>query len=135
MVLKAAKIQEQDLDTVYRELSKRGIEYRTVGDAVTKFIDLGLSGKLRNHSEEATPHPSGNGEGSDQPSETPVEEGKQEKEETVTGTGPETGEKKEPGFVPMGPEILKGLKIDLEREASNMHVCRIKRLFRRQCEF
>ena len=66
------------------------------------------------------PAPSGNGEGSNQKLETPVEEGKQEKEQTVTGTGPETGEKKEPGFVPMGPEIIKGLKIDLEREASNI---------------
>ena len=34
------------MDTIQRELSKRGIEYRTVGDAVTKFIDLGLTGKL-----------------------------------------------------------------------------------------
>lgn len=106
MVLKGVKIQEQDWDTVYRELSKRGIEYRTVGDAVTKFIDLGLGGKLRNHSEEDTPHPSGNGEGSNQKLETPVEEGKQGKEQTVTGAGPETGEKKKPGDAYFKVELI-----------------------------
>lgn len=116
MVLKGVKIQEQDWDTIERELNKRGIEYRTVGDAVTKFVELGLSGKLGNHPEEQTPHPPGPGEEGYEEPETPVEEGEQKKE--GTGTGPETGKKKEPGVVPMGPEILKGLKIDLEREAS-----------------
>lgn len=118
MVLKGIKIQEQDLDTIYRELSKRGIEYRTVGDAFTKFIDLGLSGKLGNHPGEETPHPPGPGEEGYEELETPLEGGPQENAETVTEPDPDPGKKKEPGVVPMGPEILKGLKIDLEREAS-----------------
>gem|GEM_PF-7009770 len=120
--MKGVKIQEKDWDTIERELNQRGIEYRTVGDAVTKFIDLGLSGKLSTHPEKETPHPpapSGNGEESNENLETsPLEGGPQENEETATETGPETDEKKDPGVVPMGREILKGLKIDLEREAS-----------------
>lgn len=120
--MKGVKIQESDWDTIERELSKRGIEYRTVGDAFTKFIDLSLSGKLGNHPGEETPHPpgpSGDGkESTENPETSPLEGGPQENEETATETVPEPGEKKERGVVPMGRKILQGLKIDLEREAS-----------------
>lgn len=118
MVLKGIKIQEQDLDTIYRELSKRGIEYRTVGDAFTKFIDLGLSGKLGNHPGAETSHPPAPGEDGHEELETHEEEGEEKKEVPGAEPDPDPSKKKEPGVVPMGPEILKGLKIDLEREAS-----------------
>lgn len=127
--MKGVKIQEQDWDTIERELSKRGIEYRTVGDAVTKFIELGLSGKLGNHPGEETPHPPAPGKDGHEEPETPLEGGPQEEEQTVTETGPEPGEKKKRRFVPMGQKILEGLEINLEREASNIANNSVIRLY------
>ena len=118
MVLKAVKVQEEDYEIIMRELNKRGIEYRSIGDAFTKFINLSLEGKLA----EDTPHPS---EQPQQPEQESPGEGEQKVTEPATGTG-NGGEL---GVVAMDPEILKGLKIDLEREASNIANNSIIRLY------
>lgn len=117
MVLKAVKVQEDDYEIIMRELSKRGIEYRSIGDAFTKFIDLSLKGKLA----EDTSHPS---EQPETEQESPSE-GEQKVPEPATGTG-NGGEL---SVVAMDPEILKGLKIDLEREASNIANNSVIRLY------
>lgn len=151
MVLKVVKVREEDYETIVRELNKRGIEYRSIGDAFTKFIDLSLEGELA----EVTPHPSeqsepeqklpgggeqkvtgtgtvtsnraGNAHEQPKPEHQPPSEGEHE----VTGlvTGNRTGNAEELGVVAMGPDILKGLKIDLEREASNIANNSVIRLY------
>ena len=117
MVLKAVKVQEEDYETVLRELNKRGIEYRSIGDAFTKFINLGLEGKLAPD----TPHPPEQSE--------PEQQSPSGEEQKVTEPVPGAGNGGQLGVVAMDPEILKGLKIDLEREASNIANNSVIRLY------